>query len=354
MAIALSSYVFITIVSAALNGVPARSMIGPISFIFYFYAARYIISSYHHNIIQALPKILLSVNTAWFLFLAIFILTGRVWYNLIGTISVFDIERMNILGGRSSTELAITNCVLFCYLLYLIYIPSPKKSQSFTMTLLLLNIVLLYKLYPLNAIAAYVMIYMVFLYFNMGDINRGRSRKSRKPKLAIALGAVMIILTSYFLFSSFYEILSQKAVEEFGEGYKRAYTNTILWETAKSRPYFGIGIGNIEKYNILNNAPHQNLLGMMAQSGIIATLAYSVFLLTTLLAIIRVRSLTKNIHLFMLSIMAISCLFSIQFQGLTLDTVNIKQSYWWAGVLAGLLDICKHEKIIGSLRSGVQ
>jgi len=83
------------------------------------------------------------------------------------------------------------------------------------------------------------------------------------------------------------------------------------------------------------------LLGIASQTGVPSALFYSLFIISFL--IVGFRSILlgleqKNKVLLVIAFLAFSIFVFQQFRGLLQDTWNIKEQYFWIGVLAGVLE----------------
>jgi O-antigen ligase len=97
-------------------------------------------------------------------------------------------------------------------------------------------------------------------------------------------------------------------------------------------------------YNYLGKPiyPHNNLLGMAAENGLVTAGCYALFILSVLWiglrGLLRKRSFSdpdaaRRVKIFLF--MALACFAFIQWRGLFQDTWRFKEVYLWAGVIAG-------------------
>jgi O-antigen ligase len=91
--------------------------------------------------------------------------------------------------------------------------------------------------------------------------------------------------------------------------------------------------------------PHNNILGMAAENGIISAIFYLGFM--TSVIIVGIRIFTRNKTLLnkiesepikYFSFMAVACFIFLQFKGLFQDTWQLKEIYFWAGIIVGIAD----------------
>jgi O-antigen ligase len=130
------------------------------------------------------------------------------------------------------------------------------------------------------------------------------------------------------------------------QGGGREAIYSLLWQIALDRPIWGIGLGRFVQINNLGWLgvgvyPHNNFLGIAAETGFIASLAYFFFVISStywgLRLIKRVKTRGNSLTGAVLFI-PFSMLIYHQFRGLLQDTWTVKEVYLWVGVMAGISD----------------
>jgi O-antigen ligase len=154
-------------------------------------------------------------------------------------------------------------------------------------------------------------------------------------------------LAAYLASGSFLEELLASKVRDYSEEGIRLPTLLLLAQYIQSEPVTGIGLGQFAARSFLPNAPeglypHNNLLGIGAELGLPAALIYLTFIVFTAAAGIRAVHRWSAVtparaSLWPLAALGLLAFLYLQIKGLVQDTWQLKETYFWAGVVAGLL-----------------
>jgi hypothetical protein len=140
--------------------------------------------------------------------------------------------------------------------------------------------------------------------------------------------------------------LSAKLVDYTEEGI-RLPTLLLLLVFIVEAPLTGIGLGQFAARSAIPGAveglyPHNNLLGLAAELGVIAALLYAVFIATVIGAArhhLRAGEAVADLRVQVsasLGTLALLCFVYLQLKGLVQDTWQLKESFWWAGLACGI------------------
>jgi hypothetical protein len=203
------------------------------------------------------------------------------------------------------------------------------------------NLIMLYVLSPLSALAAYAAVFCFYLIL-------AQRRQLLQLRLHMAVGVItgLIILgasAGYFdtMFLSF-----QHKMDAIQGGGGRSIIYLALADLAAEYPLFGIGYGRFATINSFSwdgkgIYPHHNILGLAAEAGIPASVTYCVFVFVSsalgVYLLLRMRRLNET-KLKFLVFLCVAFLLYHQIRGLVQDTWNVKEIYFWIGILGSVWD----------------
>jgi O-antigen ligase len=252
----------------------------------------------------------------------------------------FDVGwlKPQIVGGIRSSEISIFVGVQFFYCLYAMdhdravgcrrLLPLAGLAVSGLMLIWMLSIGSILTVIVLLAIRSFLSL-------------RGRAPGAARATLAgvIALIIVATLIPTMLL----QDVIASKAQDYTDEGV-RLPTLVLLLQFIVNEPVTGIGLGefvNRSYIPLLSDGlyPHNNLLGIAAELGLPAGGLYLVFVVATLVAganAVRRSGSRRNCNTDLV-MLALCCFTYLHVKGFVQDTWQLKESYFWAGVIAGLL-----------------
>jgi O-antigen ligase len=316
-----------------------RLIITIVTYILYFLAARFLASFY-------MPQLTVALRNLWFiplLFLGMlvhFYFAGRIHF--IYPLAT-GLPQPQISGGIRSTEVALFAGLQFIYLVYCLKVSRNRMKKIMIFGLMTAMGLLLILLQSFGAVSGLALIGAGYL------LLIGRLRGLAVVlALAIALGTFGLLFIEQSQLDPVFGAIQEKLSElDSGDG-KRGMSNVVLVSLALEHPAFGIGWGMFvedgHNYNYLGKPiyPHNNLLGMAAENGLVTAGCYALFILSVLWiglrGLLRKRSFSdpdaaRRVKIFLF--MALACFAFIQWRGLFQDTWRFKEVYLWAGVIAG-------------------
>lgn len=344
----LISATIMMFISIIYNGVGFRPLITLLAFILYFWSARYLMSKYLKIISYQLKKWLILIPPLFIILLIYFFVTDRIVFLTEGSV---EFLRPQIQGGIRSTEVAIFVGLQFIYLLYCFDVSQNKIERRVIFILIIALLCLLIVLFSVGAIIG--IIFVLFLKFLLFKRNKILTLW-KSIFIVFITGMVGILLlpesSTVFFWEFLKEVLQFKLNDLLETGGIRNSEYSLLWTMAIDNPVFGIGWGNFVKSNTISytgqgSYPHNNLLGIGAENGLISAVFYSLFIFSII--IFAVWTFTKKKYLFMnkkrqnvghFFFMAFSCFVFLQLRGFFQDTWQIKEIYIWAGILVGTID----------------
>jgi hypothetical protein len=283
--------------------------------------------------IPMLPA-LLGIYTVWYLVLVVFFFRGDLGFY--GELPDSDLSRLEFRQGFTATELPIYVGFQFPVLIFTILGAHPIWLRVWGGALSICAVGLVILTMSSAALFALVLVLLVFLIARGGIDWRAVIRS-----LALLTGAIVLaIATSGGLVNSVQGKLQEFAV---GEGVRALIYAELITDVIEQP--LGIGKGRFVETNSFSWLgegvyPHQNLLGIAAELGVLALLLYIGFLIAATVSLSRVafgRRCRAISELRMLAAMVLAVLVYQQFRGLFQDTWVIRETYMWLGVASGAI-----------------
>lgn len=333
-----------------LDGVRILLALG--SMFLYFFIGKGLALAYGEYLAGRLWRYLAPLPIFFLLFYLFFLMSGRIEYADIFTIDHFMPGRWmveglkpQIEGGLRSDEIATYVGSAVIFLLYCLHATDNKRNRKFLFLMLGLAIAALIAMLSMGAylaIGAAFGLYMI----------QKRGAKGLTKLLSICLLAG---LACGLFFPSALMVLKEKVIEKSIDvssdiGSHRGIRYALLLATAVKNPVFGVGPMGVSdlvptgmKMRHVGSAPHQNILGIAAGYGIAAAIFYTLFIFSIIWS--GTNALCKwdtarspgSEKMRYLLFMATACFLFLQIHGLFMDTWQIKQTYLWAGITAGLV-----------------
>ncbi|UCF23925.1 MAG: O-antigen ligase family protein [Ralstonia sp.] len=282
--------------------------------------------------IPILPAIL-TTYSAWYLVLAGFYLTGDLGFY--GILPTTDVARLEFRGGFTATELPIYAGFQLPVLVYALLTPRKPMLRWWALGLLGCATGLIYLSASSAALAALLMVSGVSLL-----AKRGASLAS------LARTAGMVAMTALLLLAASSGIIESTVVKlmDFlsSEGV-RALIYAELVNIIATQP-MGIGKSRFVESNQFSWLgegvfPHNNVLGIGAEMGVLAMVLFLMVCLAALTSLGRIalgRHRTAPQRVRMVVAVALGVFIYQQFRGLFQDTWVFKETYFWLGVGMGV------------------
>lgn len=329
--------------SIVYNKSPLRNIITVMSFLLYFFSARYIAFSSPHAVATKSKKIWFLITPLFLIFLSYFYAVGRIY--VLEVFQGYQYLQPHIEGGIRSTEITIFVGLQLIYLFYSYKISSSLAEKVIILTLIVLLTLLMIVLFSVGAFSGLILIVTFYCLF----VSKGYL----KPFL-ISLFLIILICMVFFsktpLISFVSLALEDKWTNLFDPHGYRGLKYGHLYSLITENPIWGVGWGKFVELNYVawmdkGSYPHNNILGLAAENGVGAALSYVVFIISVIVVGVRILKRHKNTvskienrPIMYFSFMAIACFIFLQFKGLFQDTWQLKEIYFWAGMIVGIAD----------------
>lgn len=249
------------------------------------------------------------------------------------------LPRLEVEGGFTATELPIFAGMQIPFVLMVIFSPLTGLIRRLAYVLLGANLLLLGLTASVGAIIASILVVFTFIAF-------GSKTTKLKSLGFFTLGGGILAAGGGFYFAELYFSVATK-LDQISVGGGRAEIYSLLVETALRHPFTGIGKSNFQNINNFNwdgtgAYPHNNLLGIAAELGIIAAALYAVFVLVVLVSLFRAARELNSAGYALRSTAVVAAAGVVVYQqarGMLHDTWMIKELYFWIGFGMGLASV---------------
>lgn len=321
------------------NDIGFRPIITLIGILSYFWGGRFLARNYSFFIHRKVIPWLMIINIMFLLSLFYLYLSNRFFFHKALKV---EILQPHIEGGIRSSEISIYLGVLILYLIYCIKSTKIIIYRFISLSLLLIDCALIMLFYSVGTIVALiivVMLYMMLLY---------RKKAGYLKIIYLSIFGIMIIIMilNIDIFSFIIESISLKISDIFDAYGIRGTKYLFILSLIRLNMIYGIGWGQFAKLfpdymSAVPQYPHNNILGIALELGLIAAIAYVMFMVMTIYyGLSTINSAIKNkTELDKLIFLALGCFLYFNLKGLIQDTWQIKETYLWAGVIIGLAEL---------------
>ena len=276
---------------------------------------------------------LLAIYTFWYIGLAAFYMSGDLGFY--GELPDSDVLRLEFRSGFTATELPIYVGFQLPVLLYVLLTPHGPLTRIQAMALLACATGLIYLSASAAALAALLIVLVVVVVAWRGASLANIVRMAAALALVTASGAALV--------SDIVESTGEK-IESFvaSEGVRALIYNELV-NIIQTEP-MGIGKSRFVQTNNFSWLgegvfPHNNVLGIGAEMGVIAMAAFLVlcalaFVRLGRTALARRQAVPQRVRV--LVAVALSVFVYQQFRGLFQDTWVVKETYFWLGIGASV------------------
>lgn len=289
---------------------------------------------------NSLMSVILLVALGWYLGLALLWFNGALTYDRVLTGS--SIRRLEMPGGYTATEIPIFIGQQLPFVMAALFGNFGAANRMLAKVILVSASFVLVLCASVGALAAATLVVLLFFVLSPG---------ASRLRSAVLLGLIVIAVVMFgSVFASGLYLSVNEKVQILAEGGGRIRTILYLIELAAEHPWTGVGKGVFVTMNDFEwggegQYPHNNLLGIAAEIGIPAAIAYLFFLVVfTLSALRAVRDLRKagEDRMSLLLIAALSVVVFQQSRGMLHDTWTVKEMYFWVGFGIGLIAIARY------------
>lgn len=322
-----------------------RQMITAVSFLLYFKIGK-MISVYYAPILAIRLK-------RWLAFIPLIFLSFLLYYYFIGRV-YFPSEtalyylQPHIEGGLRSAEIAVFLGLQLIYMIFAFKVSNTAKGKYYIIIISCIMIILFAMLFSIGAFLSMAFVLILLLF----TVNKKRS--------AIIFISALTVFVLCIIAGQLYGFLADTIVYKYENVIDpsgiRGAKYRLLWRLASENPLFGIGWGKFQESNTLGwlnrgAYSHNNLLSMAAENGIIAALSYFLFLCSVV--VLGLKTFIKHRFYFedlkyrpvmYLLFLSLGCFIYIQSEGLAQDTWQLKEGYFWAGIMVGVTDWLRRER----------
>jgi O-antigen ligase len=277
---------------------------------------------------------LIVIYAIWYLGLLIFYAQGHLGF--FGELPDSDLARLEFSSGFRATELPIYVGFHFPVLLHVLFSPYPFLLRLMAGLLTVCALVLVILSASVAAIVALFLIGLVFVF-----AHRGLSL--RRVMAVVAVTTVLAVGATAS--SSGIAASAQGKLLNFAEGEGvRALIYAELVANIIEQPS-GIGKGRFVETNSFSWLgegvyPHQNVLGIGAELGVVAMALFVLFMLAGIAALTR-KAWSRRTALppaaRQLIAIGLAVFLYQQFRGLFQDTWVVKETYFWLGMAMGVM-----------------
>lgn len=277
--------------------------------------------------------ILLATYSLWYLGLAVFYAQGDLGFY--GILPDSDVLRLEFRGGFTATEVPIYVGFQVPVLLYALLVPNGALLTSWALVLLACAATLVYLSASSAAMAAFLLVCVVAVM-----ARRGASLSSFL-RVATVGGAAVAVLVA--VAGGVVQSVGGKLLDFFSNDGVRARIYGELLAIIQSQP-MGIGKSRFVNQNDFGLSgegvfPHNNVLGIGAEMGVLAMLLFLALCAAVLVQLGRMAWVRRDdipARVRMLVAIALGTFLYQQFRGLFQDTWEVKETYFWLGVGAGV------------------
>lgn len=252
------------------------------------------------------------------LFMLFFAMTGKLEYP-------WGFIRPQVVSGLKSTEISLSLGTQIIYCFFALRVVGPRMLRLATWLAVIAGMAMLLWLASVSAIF-WVIVGAMFCAV-VGD-NRAAKRL---VWITAGIGLVFYAIYELIISQGFIKSTALMAYTQMSfEG--RGISYSYLWDLALQRPFTGIGAGRFYL------PPHHNILGLACEMGLVSASLYVLQWLAIAWASIRFFGFRSRIpaELGVFGFLAIACYWYLQCKGLTEDTRQLKELYFWGGMILGI------------------
>jgi hypothetical protein len=279
--------------------------------------------------------LLLLVFLGWYLGLTLLAIVGFLGYENVLT-GADTLRRLEVLGGFTATELPIFVGLQLPFVLAVAFGSFGRLFKLSAYVLLLLAFALLYLTASVGALMATALVIAIF-----AILGPPRSR-SHALRMLVAVSLITALAGGDYVAELVTSVTEKVEIVEGGGG--RAESNSLLLTIALENPWIGIGKSRFQEVNNLGYFgegiyPHNNLLGISAELGLLAAILYGAFAIGLFWHLVSRALWLQRMRQYRLSLVLVAIIgvFAYQqFRGLLHDTWTVKELYFWIGFGVGI------------------
>lgn len=321
-----------------------RFMITLCSFLLYFLAGGTCAFVLGEANLRSMVLIVLIVAFAWYIGLLLLWASGYLSYDRILAGSV--LRRLEVPGGFTATEIPMSIGQQLPFFLVGALSRTDRMVRLLSRILIICAAIVLVMSASIGALVAAILVLFIFAL---------TAERSIRIKSLLVLFSIAVLLSSIgaVFLSGLLQALSQK-MEILAVGGGRIETVMLLIDVIRDHPWIGIGKGEFQLLNDFGYFggglyPHNNLLGIAAELGLLAASSYVAFLVIIGVMLIRGASRLKKLGFATQANILVAVLGVIIYQqarGLLHDTWTLKEMYFWAGFGAGVIGLTRYLALI--------